>query len=71
MKLVQITYRMAQHDENGQGINEMTGRVYLPMCDSVADAAKDGLYDFGLTLALQHIAELQGYNFKNIESVVF
>lgn len=71
MKLVEITYRMAQHDENGQDTNELTGRVYLPMCDSVADAAKDGLYDFGCILALQHIAELQGYNFKNIESVVF
>lgn len=71
MKLVEITYRMAQHDENGQDFNEMTGRVYLPMCDSVADAAKGGLYDFGLTLALQHISELQGYNFKCIESADF
>jgi hypothetical protein len=71
MKLVEITYRMAQHDENGQDTNELRGRVYLPMCDSVAYAAADGLYDFGLTLALQHISELQGFNFKNIESVVF
>ena len=71
MKLVQITYRMAQHDENGQDTNEMTGRVYLPMCDSVAEAAKDGLYDFGLTLALQHISELQGYSFAGIDHITY
>lgn len=71
MKLVEICYIQVQRDSDGNEIKQQEQRIYLPMCDSVAEAAREGLYDFGLTLALHHIAELQGYNFKEISHVTY
>lgn len=71
MKIVQITYTMTRRDINGQDIDERTERVYLTMLDDIAEQARQGVIDIGITLTMQHIAELQGYSFKRVQSVFY
>ena len=69
MKLLQITYTAVRRDADGIDSPLVTDFVYLKMRDDIAQDAQNGIYDMSLILAIQHIAELQGYNIAHITSI--
>ena len=71
MKLCEIAYNIVKRDPDGMETYRKEERVYLRLMDEIADAAKQGQYDFGLTLTMQHIAELQGYSFAGITDITY
>lgn len=69
MKIMQITFEAIRRDADGFEIERTTDRAYIKMRDSIAQDAQKGIYDISLKLAIQHIAELQGYSYAQIISI--
>ena len=69
MRILQITFEAIRKDADDFEKEWITDRVYLKMRDDIAQDAQNGIYDMSLILAIQHIAELQGYNIAHITSI--
>lgn len=69
MRILQITFEAIRRDADGFEKERTTDRAYIKMRDDIAQDAQNGIYDMSLILAIQHIAELQGYNIAHITSI--
>lgn len=70
MILTEIAYTMIRRDTEGEETDRRTDHVYLKMRKEVADCIKHGKIPLEVTLTMQHIAELQGYNFAEINHII-
>lgn len=71
MIITQITFNAVKRDCDGIETERITDRVYLKMRKETAEDAKKGKMDISLFLALQHIAELQGYSLAGISDITY
>lgn len=69
MRTLNITYRAVKRNENGDICAFTTQNVKLPVLEEIAADALTGRFSLTLSLALQHIAELTGYQYAGVIAV--
>lgn len=69
--LTEIAYTMIRRDANGEETERKADHVYLKMREEVVECIKHGKIPLEVTLTMQHIAELQGYNFAGVEHITY
>ena len=69
MRTLNITYRAVNRTENGEICKSVVQNVKLPALEEIAADALAGRFSLTLSLALQHIAELTGYQYAGVISI--